>query len=452
MPPGHLSRQEGDSIMTTGWVESQSKGVPIVMNVGIVGMGFVGLTLALRATDGHNVIGVDSNSSVVESLRARQPLFYEPGLEDSLDKASSNGTILAETKLRGDWCEVVVICVGTPMSNSGEIDTSGVKLAVEDAINNTAHGTLIIIRSTVPVGTTQELANQYNSHLFAFCPERTIEGKAMEELVSLPQIIGSNDEKVAEKAMQFFQAFGVNLFSYTGIGEAEFAKLATNAFRDVNFAFANELAMFSMQNNVDAYEAIRVSNLGYERSRIPLPGITGGPCLSKDPMMVKSPVEGQSVISSARRMNENSPKKFLDSTLRNDELRDRFRGQTPRALIMGLAFKGQPETSDVRDSAVAWITRAIREIFETAEIYGYDPAVNESAVDFLGLDGKLVDLSTMTPHIVVVQHNGESVRSALEQLGQEEGLLGATVIDFWNLTAGLSLKGTDIFVFGSGKQ
>ena len=204
----------------------------------------------------------------------------------------------------------------------------------------------------------------------AMCPERTIEGNAMQEIFLLPQIIGADDEVSLTKATSLFESLGAEVVKLSSLKSAELAKLVNNTYRDLMFGFANEIATFCQKINVPASEVIHAANYNYPRSNISLPGPSGGPCLEKDPWILvqsgkKYGVE-LSIARSAREVNENSVLHLLDPYFVSDV--------SEKVLLLGLSFKGTPEILDARGSYAKNVIYFIKQRNSLAEIIGYEPA------------------------------------------------------------------------------
>jgi UDP-N-acetyl-D-mannosaminuronic acid dehydrogenase len=185
----------------------------------------------------------------------------------------------------------------------------------------------------------------------AMCPERTLEGKALQELRELPQIVGADDPAVADRAAAIFRRLTISIVQVADIETAEIIKLVSNTFRDVQFAFANEVARVCDAFGVSAHEVISAGKLGYNRTNIPLPGLVGGPCLEKDPhiLMESARTRGieMEITSAGRLVNERQPEETVQFI--SSEINRRKLASGPLKIsILGMAFKGLPETSDLR--------------------------------------------------------------------------------------------------------
>ncbi len=347
-------------------------------NVAVYGLGFIGLPLAVTlANVGHRVFGVDINPQVRASVERGRLGFHEPGLEDMLSLVMENGTLSIHERLDERDCNIHVVAVGTPVGDDGSIDESGVIGAADHIASILKHGDLVQLRSTVPIGCTRErftrviekasgLTAGEDFHV-AFTPERTVEGEALRELRSLPQVVGGYTKRCLEKAAAFWATVTNTIVRVDSLEAAEMVKLANNTFRDLTFGFANELALLCNAYNIDAFDVIEAANEGYPRDRIakPSPGV-GGYCLTKDPLIYDgsvSPEIGSKTLGfHSRQANERAAQYPRDTVLRWARSRDVELSRLS-VLCIGLAFKGFPETNDIRNSTAlstaAWISTRV---------------------------------------------------------------------------------------------
>lgn len=349
----------------------------------IVGAGYVGLTLGVAsARAGHEVYFVDINVQTVEKLNRRISTFYEVGLQESLESLfkgrdriafASMRELLRSTKLQ---LAIFIISLGTPLgTDSKALLGPVVDVTREVASYMTSHD-LIVLRSTVAVGTSRHLLTHIPEIAnLSFCPERTIEGKALEELSSLPQIISGNTPAAERMAHDYFSTITSSVIKASNLETAELIKLASNSFRDLNFAFANLLALISQQHNVNVSELISMANFRYDRNKIALPGLVGGPCLEKDSYILSQSFTEKEVdlLIAARHLNEAFPSQAL-IFIKNNGV-----SKNTKVLVCGAAFKGKPITSDTRGSFVFEIVKGLQHLgIQNESITILDPRVSES--------------------------------------------------------------------------
>jgi len=339
----------------------------------VVGLGYVGLTLSLvLAESGFSVIGYDKNKNTLDKIKKKEPPFYEKGLERYLhENVGKNFTISTKPVIS----DVYILTVGTPLvKGSLNPDLSILKKSILDICKLLKKNDLIILRSTIPVGCTRKTVIpliekktglKFGKDLFlAFCPERTIEGQAIEELKKLPQIIGSVCKKSSELAKRIFGEYNHTVIEVSDLESAELAKLIDNSYRDTIFAYSNQLALLTEKLNLDLVEIIEKVNLGYKRNQIPKPSPgVGGPCLSKDPYILSHAFKEQkmdqnNLIYHSRKVNESMPKEIVKRI--NKILNLLKKNKNAKIFITGFAFKGYPETSDLRSSTTLFFLEELK--------------------------------------------------------------------------------------------
>ena len=242
-------------------------------SVHVYGLGFVGLTLAnILASRGNKVTGIDTNKSIVCQLSDGIPTIYEPNLPDMLNVNLKSGNISFTDSIPTTSSPFIIIAVGTPVSSSGDVDLTYIHSVIKSVSTNLKRNDLIMLRSTVPVGTTRSLISilESNSGLvagvdfhLAFTPERTVEGNALSEVTSLPQIVGGYTKKCTDLAVRFWQKIANNVVVVDSLEASELVKLINNSFRDLSFAFSNGVSLLCDQYNIDATRLILSANEGY---------------------------------------------------------------------------------------------------------------------------------------------------------------------------------------------
>jgi len=259
----------------------------------IMGVGYVGLTLGVAmAKRGYKVHGVEIDQNKLSLLKLGKPYFYEVGLESAMRAMVNNGSLTFSDEIPSRPYPVYIITVGTPLAKGTRIPRFDMIERTAGEISNVmVEGSLVVLRSTVAVGTTREvilpiLQRKVKAPQVVFSPERTLEGRALEELFTLPQVVGAIDERSMIRASQIFHRITPTVVRVSCLETAEIIKLFDNVYRDIQFAIGNEIAEICETVGVNGYEAIRAANLGYVRTNIALPGYVGGPCLSKDPYIL----------------------------------------------------------------------------------------------------------------------------------------------------------------------
>ncbi|MGP9820450.1 UDP-N-acetyl-D-mannosamine dehydrogenase [Salinarimonas sp. NSM] len=331
--------------------------------VSVVGLGYIGLpTAAVLANRGIDVIGIDVDPRVVETLSRGEVHILEPDL-DVLVRAAVNGGLF-RASLTPEPASVFMIAVPTPFKEDRSPDLAYVEAACRAIAPVLARGNLVILESTSPVGTTEHVARwlaeerpdlrfpgaqgEIDVHV-AHCPERVLPGRILRELVENARVIGGLTPACAEKARDFYKVFVSGKCLLTTARTAELCKLTENAFRDVNIAFANELSLIAERVDVDVWELIALAN-HHPRVQIlqPGPGV-GGHCIAVDPwFIVDSAPEESRLIRTAREVNDYKPHWVVGKVRAAAE-----RFKAPRVACLGLAFKANVD--DLRESPAVHI-------------------------------------------------------------------------------------------------
>ncbi|MGC8988120.1 nucleotide sugar dehydrogenase [Infirmifilum sp.] len=352
----------------------------------VLGLGYVGLpTAVVFASKGFSVVGVDVDERKVDLVNKGISYLHEQHLNEMLRDAVSRGTLKATTDavsaVRNS--EAVIIAVNTPVRGD-VVDLSQLESALEYVRRALRVGSLVAIESTVPPGTTAGLVKRTleesglraeEDFYLAYVPERVAPGRAIEELLTVPRVVGGVGPKSTQKAIELYSNVNQRLYA-TDATTAEFVKLIENSFRDLNIAFANLLALISERLGVDVYEAIKLANT-HPRVNVhkPGPGV-GGPCLTKDPYMLFKTgkgVFGSDIILLARRINDYMPLhtiKIIKTALRENGIS--IKGA--RIAILGAAYKGG--VGDTRESPSGIVVREL--LNAGADVIVYDPYTSES--------------------------------------------------------------------------
>jgi UDP-N-acetyl-D-mannosaminuronic acid dehydrogenase len=391
--------------------------------VAVIGLGYVGLTLAtVFAEEGAQVIGVDANEMIIDALQAGMPHFYEPELEDKLAENASRLTFVTSVCDAHD-ANAFIIAVGSSVDTNGKPDYSQVDRAAKEIGGVLKKGDIVILRSTVTIGTTRTRVVpilEENSHLIAgkdffvsFAPERTIEGRALEELHTLPQVIAGLTPSCRDEAARLFSRFASHIVLAYTLEEAEMVKLVSNAYRDLTFGFANAVALIASEHNVNVNTMIRAANEGYERNRIPLPSPgVGGYCLTKDPLLLAEGatkhITAGNFLRQGRAVNAKMEEHVADIV---SSFAKKFPSkELPSIVIVGLAFKGNPSTSDVRFSPSQQVILALR-ARGFSKISGFDPRVSPDVFDGWKI-GRVDDIKDVASHgeVIILMHMHDDYR------------------------------------------
>jgi UDP-N-acetyl-D-mannosaminuronic acid dehydrogenase len=438
---------------------------PANYDVGIVGLGYVGLTLAtVLAEAGNTVIGVEKRPDLVEMTNQGIPHFTETGLPDALSGVTRSKKLVAAEQFDNSFsCDTYIITVGTPLSPDGVARVDMIEGAARDIAENMRDGALVILRSTVKVGTTRDvvspiLAASGKKFDIAMCPERTLEGKALQELRELPQIVGADDPAVADRAAAVFRRLTSSIVLVSDIETAEIMKLVSNTFRDVQFAFANEVARMCDAFGVSAHEVISSGKLGYNRTNIPMPGLVGGPCLEKDPhiLMESARTRGISleITAAGRLVNERQPEETVRFISSEIDRRNLAAGPLKISLV-GMAFKGLPETSDLRGSMAIKVLDALKKAHPNAEIGLYDPVTPPDVLASEFPDENVFNRfgdAVSGASVVVIGNNHPSLGTISPRTISEFISPDGFVFDYWNHFSHLPASELGDSYFAVGKS
>lgn len=336
-------------------------------SVCVVGLGYIGLpTAATLAGAGHRVIGVDTNPDVVDIINAGGTHIREPGLADLVRDTVASGRLRAErAPVRAD---TFLICVPTPLTPGGTTptpDLGHVFSAARSIALVLEPGNLVVIESTCPVGTTERIWDELGAAAvsvqgirLAYCPERVLPGRILDELVANDRIIGGLDAASAEAARRFYASFVSGAIYITDSRTAEMVKLVENTFRDVNIALANEISVLSEHLAIDPWEVIGLANR-HPRVQIlqPGPGV-GGHCIAVDPwFLVADDPNAARLIRTAREVNDAKTGWVIAQVSSTAAELGAATGRPASIAVLGLAYK--PDVDDLRESPALRVALAL---------------------------------------------------------------------------------------------
>jgi UDP-N-acetyl-D-mannosaminuronic acid dehydrogenase len=389
--------------------------------VAIVGLGRIGLPLALSFADhGLDVIGVEKQQRVIDLIQAGKMPFEETGTQELLERVLPTGRVSISTDVRdaarADW---IVLTLGTPTFSHIEVDISDIRGVVDDLMPLLRPGQTLILRSTVGPGTTEWLAGYIEQRrgfdvgsefYVAHVPERIAVNHFLEEIASLPCIIGGIEPDSGDKAAELFQVFGTEILQTTPV-QAELAKTWTNILRYVEFAIPNLLMMNAEQHGANAFDVIDLINHDYPRGGMKKPGLTAGTCLRKDFAFSEERSNAPGMLLAVSRVHESMPlflveglKRRLGGTLRDCKV-----------AVLGLTFKR--DSDDTRDSLSAKLIRLLER--ELAHVSRHDPFVSSEPLEE----------AVGGAQAVIVATNHSAYDDVLARLPQD-----ALLVDPWNAT------------------
>jgi UDP-N-acetyl-D-mannosaminuronic acid dehydrogenase len=392
-------------------------------DVAVVGLGRVGLPLALSfAARGLRVVGVDRDPDRLACLRERRMPFEEPGAQDLLDRVELT---LTDRVSEAAQAEQIVITIGTPALSHIEIDLRDIRSALDDLLPVLRPGHSVVLRSTIAPGTTEFVAGYLEKHrgfvpgedvFVAHAPERIAAGRFLEEIDTLPCIIGGVGERSGETCARLFSVFSAPIVQTTPV-QAELAKIWTNILRYATFALPNLLMMDCEQYDANVFEVIDLINRDYPRGGMKMPGLTAGTCLRKDFTFSEERSNAPGMLLAVSRVHESVPLFLVNGVKRR--VGGALAGR--KVAVLGLAFKAG--TDDERDSLSHKIVRLLER--ELADVAVHDPHVATPTQSFeeavTGADAVIV--ATNHP-----EFSGADTLRRIAALAGEDTL----VVDPWN--------------------
>jgi UDP-N-acetyl-D-mannosaminuronic acid dehydrogenase len=355
----------------------------------VLGLGYIGLpTASILATNGFHVVGVDVDCEIVDVINKGQIHINEPGLKTVVYAAVQSGNMRA--KLAPEEADVFIIAVPTPIKPDKTADLTYVVQAAESIIPFMHKGNLVILESTCPPRTTEDVLVPIllksglviGEELFlAHCPERVLPGNILHEFVSNDRIIGGINVKSAEKAREIYEKVVQGNLILTDATSAEMAKLMENTFRDVNIALANEVCQIAYDLKLDALEVIKMANM-HPRVNLhqPGPGV-GGHCLAVDPWFIVEKSPRANLIRLSREINDAMPHFVVDLVMKMlQTIAD------PKVTVLGVSYKGNVD--DTRESPATEVVRELKKQGVGVKIY--DPYVKNYEFELSNLEEAFV--------------------------------------------------------------
>ncbi|HEX2893681.1 MAG TPA: UDP-N-acetyl-D-mannosamine dehydrogenase [Marmoricola sp.] len=384
--------------------------------IAVLGLGYIGLpTSAAIAMRGVLVKGVDVNPATVEAINEGRVPIVEPDLDVAVAGAHARGKLVASLEV--PEADAFLIAVPTPFLEGKQPDLSYVKAAAEAIAPKLRGGEVVILESTSPPGTTRKVSEWIarvrpdlklpheapdapDVHV-AHCPERVLPGRIMIELVANDRVVGGLTPECARRAADVYALFCRGEILFTDAESAEMAKLVENSFRDVNIAFANELAGVCEQLDLDVWEIIRLANR-HPRVNVltPGPGV-GGHCIAVDPwFIVAAAPQHTDLIRTAREINDERPAKVVQTII------DSAQGTSGPLACLGLSFKA--DIDDLRESPAVEVVSEVARALSDRKILVVEPhirelpaAVNQENVSLVPLYRALREAETI---VLLVDH------------------------------------------------
>jgi UDP-N-acetyl-D-mannosaminuronic acid dehydrogenase len=345
----------------------------------VIGLGYIGLpTSVMFANNGKKVHGTDVNHNVVEKTKNKQVHIEENGLEERLIAAIDSGNLtVSTTPVKAD---VFIIAVPSPINMDKTANLDYVRSATESIVPYLEKDNLVILESTVPPRTVEDLMLPIlkksgleigTELLVSHSPERVIPGRVFEELVNNSRIVGGINEVSSKRTADLYKSFVKGEIFITNATTAEMVKVIENTFRDVNIAYANELAKISENIGVNVWEAISLAN-HHPRVNIHTPGPgVGGHCIAVDPwFLVELDQENANLIHLARQTNDSMPL-FVANKVK--AISDHYQIKNPKIAVLGLSFKANID--DMRESPSVEVIHRLNEL--NLDFTAFDPHILE---------------------------------------------------------------------------
>ena len=385
------------------------------------GCGHVGLPLALSLADCGYRVGIDDiDATKVAFVKAGNVPFLENGADELLKKLLPTGRLeLASDPRLVESTDTVILVIGTPIDEFMNPSVRIFDKVLDELMPHLKKSTMIVLRSTVFPGTTESVERRLRAAGIqadvVFCPERIAEGHALEELRTLPQLVGATSDRAFEKASRLFERLGVATVRTTPL-EAELAKLLTNTWRYMKFAIANQFFQIAHRSGVDYNNVLEAIRHDYPRAQdLPGPGFAAGPCLLKDTMQLSAYTPDHFPMGqAAMQINEGLPNYIVDTLNSRKPLQGRTVG------ILGMAFKGE---SDDPRASLAYKLRKLA-AFKGARVLCTDPFIEDPS--FESLEKVLNESDTL---VIAAPHR------AYKKLE----LSGRDVVDIWGITGPIRL-------------
>ena len=416
----------------------------------VFGLGYVGLpTASLLANAGVRVLGVDVNEKLVESIRTGHARQGEVGLATLVKAALQSGYL--EVRTAPAPSDIFVICVPTPIRAGDSVDLEAVKAVSRTIAPMLREGTLVILESTCPVGTTRTVVRPILEESgmragedfdLCYCPERVLPGKTVGELLNNDRIVGGYTQPAAERARRLYERFCQGAILLTDDRTAEMVKLIENTYRDVNIAYANVLARIAEEAGVDIWKAIAMAN-HHPRVEIhkPGPGV-GGHCIPIDPwFLAQGYPKHSALLRAAREVNDTQPDRLMDRILATGRI-----SSGKKIAILGVAYKG--DIDDARGSPALRFAALAKGA--GIRVVLHDPYVEANSLDGFPVTRDLREcLQDADAAVLVTEHRAYRDLSPEDFSGPMSGQLIADARD-WLDRASFTRAGFEMIVLGVG--
>ncbi len=350
----------------------------------ILGLGYIGLPTAIVLADaGVKVIGVDVDQARVKKINSGDPVIKEPDIFEKLQYALQTKLFTPQTEICS--ADYFIIAVPTPLTREKKADLSYVFSAINSIARVLKKGDTVIIESTIPVGTTAQVAKQLEEQtnlkigtdfFVSHCPERVLPGKIFYELVHNDRIVGGINEQSTQNAVELYKTFVQGKIYATTATSAEMVKLIENASRDVQIAFAHQVNAMAQKVGLNPYEVIELANK-HPRVNILKPSCgVGGHCIAIDPwFLVETFKDETQLLQQARQVNDNRPKEVIANIEKGAVKFEKEQNKKPVIALLGLTYK--PNVDDLRESPALFIAQ---NLIKKNELRVADPFITKEKV------------------------------------------------------------------------
>jgi len=414
----------------------------------VVGLGHIGLPLSIYLLKFFShVNGVDINMKKINDIKRLKLNFYEKNLNQLLYKSLSSKRLMISNDIEKFQSQIYIICLGSEIKKNNSISNISLINLSKKLGKKISKNDLVIMRGTVQVGINRNIfvknLEKYSKlrcgkdFYFSYMPERIIEGNALQELENVPQIVSGFSEKCKEKAVEFCSKAFKSFIELEKLEEGEIIKLTSNAYRDLSFAFSNEISRISSYYRLSGANLIEKANFGYPRNSIAKPSMgVGGYCLPKDRFLFEKlhnpQHKGYLLAKISKEINNNSVsevfrkiKKFYFNKIRKKKI---------NILIFGITFKGLPETIDVRNSPSIELANKLSKL--NCNIKFYDAMYKELIKTDFDFKKKLINNKNYInkSDIIILANLHESYQKILEEnLKFNRSTKNKLIFDCWNL-------------------
>lgn len=411
----------------------------------IVGLGHIGLPLLLYLSTKFDLVnGFDLNSKKINRIYNKKIDFYERGLDKILDLSISQKKINLSSNLYKIKSEIYIICLGTEIVNN-KVNNNNINSLAKNLSKVLKKNDLIILRGTVQVGFTRNIFKKiieketnfkFGRDLYlGFMPERLVEGNAVEEIKSIPQVYSGLTKNCKEIMSNFVEQTFQKFLLCDSLEEAELIKLTSNAYRDLNFSFSNQVSKIANKFGFSGSKMIEKANYGYQRNQISMPSVgVGGFCLTKDPKILNTPIKNYKyryILSEISRKANVDFLQFNKNRVLNI-IKKNILKKKIKVLIFGIAFKSFPENIDTRNSIALDVGKYLRQ--NQIDCYFTDKLANkyDSKILKIKIIQKKINYN-MFDAILIINKHDDFLDMLNNSLSINKSKFKKIIFDPWNI-------------------